>query len=135
MAKLVEELDSTLGPPSSKNSKRQTHSIANLEDSLPYLMACVNENFRMTPVFTMQLWRRVTRSEGLAIGNVVLPQNVRISLEPRVTVLLTPSAICRQTWQPAITCSTTTLLSGVSIMPRMIQSDGSMVARLDFTAP
>jgi cytochrome P450 len=88
MAKLIDELDSTLGHPSSKNPNRQTHAIANLEDSLPYLMACVNENFRMTPVFTMQLWRRVTRSEGLAVGNTVLPQNVRISPEPKGTVLL-----------------------------------------------
>ncbi|KJX97047.1 cytochrome p450 monooxygenase like protein [Zymoseptoria brevis] len=78
MARLVSELDSKLDP-LGQSTGRRTHAITGLEDSLPYLMACVRENFRMTPVFTMPLWRRVTASEGLAVGNTVIPPNTNVS--------------------------------------------------------
>lgn len=78
MKALLDELDSKLGPPS---AGRKTHAVSNLEESLPYLMACIHENFRMTPVFTMPLWRRVTRSEGLAVENTVIPPNVGLPLK------------------------------------------------------
>lgn len=77
MSKLMNELDSKLGPPDGVLG-RQTHPVTGLEDGLPYLMACIRENFRMTPVFTLPLWRLVTRSEGLIVGNTVLPPNVSI---------------------------------------------------------
>lgn len=74
MAQLLKELESTIGPPSGKG--RKTHAVTGLEDSLPFLMACIRENFRMTPVFTMPLWRKVTQSEGFAVGDIVLPPHV-----------------------------------------------------------
>jgi hypothetical protein len=38
-------------------------------------MACVRENFRMNPVFSMNLWRRVL-GESLQVGEYSIPHGV-----------------------------------------------------------
>ncbi|EXJ54897.1 uncharacterized protein A1O5_12963 [Cladophialophora psammophila CBS 110553] len=64
LAKLVSELDRNLPP---LNSHETSHSITLLEASLPYLRNCIKENFRINPVFTMPLARRVMPDEGIII--------------------------------------------------------------------
>ncbi|KAM6520189.1 hypothetical protein FALCPG4_013742 [Fusarium falciforme] len=68
-AKVVDEVDATLG-----NVESDIIPIEGLETRLPYMMACLNENFRMNSVFTMPLERRVTAKEGLDIGGHVIPK-------------------------------------------------------------
>lgn len=64
MSRLVTEIDENLpglGPDQS------AHSIALIESSCSYLRNCVKENFRINPVFTMPLARRVASPEGIVI--------------------------------------------------------------------
>ncbi|KAH7247760.1 cytochrome P450 [Fusarium solani] len=68
-AKVVDEVDATLA-----NVESDIIPIEGLETKLPYLMACLNENFRMNSVFTMPLERRVTAREGFEIGGHVIPK-------------------------------------------------------------
>ncbi|KAJ5409762.1 Cytochrome P450 E-class group I [Penicillium crustosum] len=58
-----------------------SYPIKGLEASLPYTMACVRENFRLNPVFTMPLWRCVGSPGGAKIGefDVACGTNVCIS--------------------------------------------------------
>lgn len=67
----MNEVDATLG-----NVESDIVPIEGLESRLPYMMACLNENFRMNSVFTMPLERRVTAKEGLEIGGHVIPKGV-----------------------------------------------------------
>ena len=76
LAAVQTEIESTL-PPLAKD--QIAYPIQGLESSLNYLMACVRENFRINPVFTMPLWRRVGRPDGLQIGEYHIPHNVRLS--------------------------------------------------------
>jgi cytochrome P450 len=48
-------------------------------ESLEHVVACVRENFRMDPVFTMTLWRRVTSPMGTEIGDHLIPHGVSFS--------------------------------------------------------
>ena len=73
LAAVQAEIESTL-PPLAVN--QIAYPIQGLELSLDYLMACVRENFRINPVFTMPLWRRVGRPDGLQIGEYHIPHNV-----------------------------------------------------------
>lgn len=67
MAQCISELDGNLP---ALESNRAAYPITEVEAALPYLRNCVKENFRLTPVFTMPLARRVTAPEGLTIdGN------------------------------------------------------------------
>lgn len=52
--------------------------VDDLERILPYMMACLNENFRMNSVFTMPLERKVVAKEGFMIEGHVVPEGVRI---------------------------------------------------------
>ncbi|KIX03159.1 uncharacterized protein Z518_06710 [Rhinocladiella mackenziei CBS 650.93] len=71
LAKLVSELDHNLPPLAPDQT---SHSISLLEASLPYLRNCIKENFRINPVFTMPLARRVTADEGVVIdGEHITP--------------------------------------------------------------
>jgi cytochrome P450 len=45
-------------------------------ESLEYVVACVRENFRTDPVFTMTLWRYVQDPAGVRIGNTIVPPGV-----------------------------------------------------------
>ena len=53
--------------------------IKGLEAKLPYTMACINENFRIHPVFTMPLPREVTSSEGHEIDGKRIPTGVSVN--------------------------------------------------------
>jgi len=72
LSQVVDELDTVLGP---LHRDQIAYQISGLELSLPYTMACIRENFRMNPVFTMNLWRRVL-GESLQIGENSIPQGV-----------------------------------------------------------
>lgn len=75
----------------SRNLAKQNdiYCIAGLEASLPYLGACIKENFRLNPVFTMPLWRRVPFSGGLSIGGVEVPPEVTPSAPTKLGIILT----------------------------------------------
>lgn len=49
-------------------------------------MACVRENFRMNPVFTMPLWRRVGAPGGAKIGEFDVPHGVSQKLSSGLDV-------------------------------------------------
>jgi cytochrome P450 len=72
MEKCMAEIDSL--PPLSEY--RSAYSFTEVETSLPYLRQCIKENFRITPVFTMPLARRVTAPEGVMIGGQRIPSGV-----------------------------------------------------------
>ncbi|KAL4895982.1 cytochrome P450 [Aspergillus ambiguus] len=72
-----EEILNVLGPiPDDKIA----YQVQGLEASLPYTMASVRENFRMNPVFTMPLWRRVHSPAGLQIGRFHIPHGTDICI-------------------------------------------------------
>ncbi len=73
MEKLHGEVDANLPPLVQGQS---AYPIGTLEASLPYLRDCIKENFRITPVFTMPLARRVTASEGINIDGNQIPKGV-----------------------------------------------------------
>ncbi|OGM48525.1 benzoate 4-monooxygenase cytochrome P450 [Aspergillus bombycis] len=56
------------------------YSIADVEASLPFLRNCMRENFRITPVFTMPLARRVMAPEGVVIAGHYFPQGTSIAV-------------------------------------------------------
>ncbi|KAF4889145.1 Bifunctional cytochrome P450/NADPH--P450 reductase [Colletotrichum fructicola] len=68
-AKVVEEIDSVV-----ENVGSAIVPIKDLEAKLPFVMACVDENFRMNAVFTMPLEREVTAKEGFEIEGHVIPK-------------------------------------------------------------
>lgn len=79
MNRVYEEIHATLGP----LPKDQTaYPITGLEASLDYTMACVRENFRLSPVFTMPLWRRVGYPTGVDIGEHHIPHGVGFPRTP-----------------------------------------------------
>ncbi|KAH7405628.1 cytochrome P450 [Phaeosphaeria sp. MPI-PUGE-AT-0046c] len=77
LAKCVVEIDAQLPPLS---DDRPAFSLAEVENSLPYLRQCIKENFRITPVFTMPLARRVINPEGVTIGGEHIPRGTSIAV-------------------------------------------------------
>lgn len=73
MAVMKEEIIGTLGL---LHLDQISYPIQGLEASLRYTMACVRENFRINPVFTMPLWRRIGHPDGLQIGDTRIPHGV-----------------------------------------------------------
>lgn len=73
MARCATEIDENLPPLTAGQS---SYSVADVETSLPYLRQCIRENFRITPVFTMPLARRVTAPEGVTISGRHIPHGV-----------------------------------------------------------
>lgn len=73
MAAVQEEITGTLGL---LHPRQISYPIQGLEASLKYTMACVRENFRINPVFTMPLWRRIGYPDGLQIGDTRIPHGV-----------------------------------------------------------
>ncbi len=53
---------------------------AGIESKLPYTMACIKENFRITAVFNMPLPRLVTSATGVDISGHHVPQGVKLTL-------------------------------------------------------
>ncbi|KAL4963139.1 cytochrome P450 [Aspergillus stella-maris] len=77
LGKVQEEILATLG---SLPSNQTSYPISGLEASLPYTMACIRENFRINPVFTMPLWRKVGYPGGLDIGQHHIPLGTNICI-------------------------------------------------------
>jgi cytochrome P450 len=71
--KLTEELCSVF--PKYDAGGKET-SYAGLESKLPYTMACIKENFRITAVFNMPLPRLVTDRKGVTISGCHVPPGV-----------------------------------------------------------
>ncbi|KAJ9663192.1 hypothetical protein H2198_000953 [Neophaeococcomyces mojaviensis] len=77
LSDLVSELDNKLPP---LEPDQPAHSITLLESSLSFLRDCVKENFRINPVFTMPLARRVTAREGIMIDGEHIPRGTSIAI-------------------------------------------------------
>lgn len=73
MSLVVSELDREL-----QDVQTEVIPIEGLEARLPYTMACINENFRINPVFTMPLPREVMAPEGAVIDGHIIPRHVSI---------------------------------------------------------
>ncbi|KAJ5825696.1 hypothetical protein N7474_002834 [Penicillium riverlandense] len=77
MAKCVAETDENLP---ALQPEENAYPVTVVEASLPYLRNCVKENFRITPVFTMPLARRVLVPGGLTIAGHHIPQYTSIAV-------------------------------------------------------
>lgn len=73
MRQCVNEIDQKMPPLAEDES---AYSITDAEASLPFLRNCIKENFRITPVFTMPLARRVLKREGIVIAGNHIPYMV-----------------------------------------------------------
>jgi benzoate 4-monooxygenase len=73
LKKVEREISETCGP---LGQDQISYPIGGLEATLQYTMACISENFRMNPVFTMNLWRRVHSREGAVIAGHHVPYGV-----------------------------------------------------------
>ncbi|KAE9579215.1 Cytochrome P450 monooxygenase gsfF [Colletotrichum fructicola] len=77
LRRCVEEIDANLQP---LNREKAAYSVTEVENSLPFLRACVKENFRLTPVFTMPLARRVTAPKGIVIAGRHIKQGTSVAV-------------------------------------------------------
>ncbi|KAF5572842.1 cytochrome P450 monooxygenase [Fusarium pseudoanthophilum] len=73
LKKVIKELDSSLS-----RHAGQVIPYAALEKDLPYTMACIQENFRINPVFTMPLPRKIMSPGGFTIQGQQLPQKTTV---------------------------------------------------------
>ncbi|ETS79298.1 hypothetical protein PFICI_09151 [Pestalotiopsis fici W106-1] len=77
LAKCIAEVDQSL---ERLTASKLAYSMAEVESSLPYLKTCIRENFRLTPVFTMPLARRVTAPEGITIAGRHIRQGTSVAV-------------------------------------------------------
>jgi cytochrome P450 len=84
-SKLSAEICSVL--PGYDDDSGKNVSYAGLESQLPYTMACIRENFRMSAVFNMPLPRVVTDPRGVEISGHHIPQGVSIPRVPKTAVI------------------------------------------------
>ncbi|KAJ5387707.1 hypothetical protein N7509_010248 [Penicillium cosmopolitanum] len=77
MNKCVTEIDEKL-PTLQPNES--AYSVTDAEASLPFLRNCIKENFRITPVFTMPLARRVLKGEGVIIAGNHIPSRTSVAV-------------------------------------------------------
>ena len=77
LSKCVAEIDSNLP---ALGDGQGAYPIMIAESSTPFLKQCIKENFRITPVFTMPLARRVMDPAGVVIGGYQFPQGVSLPL-------------------------------------------------------
>ncbi|KAL4806606.1 cytochrome P450 [Aspergillus unguis] len=77
MQACVEEIDSNLP---ALEPTEPAYSVTTAESSLPFLRNCMRENFRITPVFTMPLPRRVTDPAGVTIEGNHFPQGTSLAV-------------------------------------------------------
>ena len=73
MEECVKEIEANLPP---LTHGETAYSVSAAEAALPFLRNCIRENFRVTPVFTMPLARRVMNSTGVIIDGQHIPQGV-----------------------------------------------------------
>ncbi|KXH66818.1 hypothetical protein CSAL01_04788 [Colletotrichum salicis] len=73
--KVVEKVDAVV-----ENVGSAIVPIKDLKTKLPYVMAGLDENFRMNSVFTMPLERKVTATEGFEIEGHVVPKGKKTGL-------------------------------------------------------
>lgn len=85
-------------------------SLSDVECRLPYLRACVKENFRITPAFSMPLARYVTENETVLNGEEI-PRGVSFG-QPILTLLHRLIISCRLPSHSATMHSTITPKSG-----------------------
>jgi cytochrome P450 len=83
MNQCVTEIDEKLP---SLQPNQSAYSVTDAEASLPFLRNCIKENFRITPVFTMPLARRVLNAEGVIIAGNHIP--CRVSPTPKGPLLM-----------------------------------------------
>jgi hypothetical protein len=69
----VREIDQTL-----PGTVEVAYPVDGLEQKLTYTMACIQENFRINPVFTMPLTRKVTAQSGMTIDGYYVPNGVSL---------------------------------------------------------
>ncbi|KAK0377918.1 isotrichodermin C-15 hydroxylase [Colletotrichum limetticola] len=77
LSKCVQEVDENL---TSLDNGKNAYSITEVESSLPFLRTCVKENYRITPVFTMPLARRVTAPEGIMVAGRHIKQGTSVAV-------------------------------------------------------
>ncbi|KAL4936764.1 hypothetical protein BDV06DRAFT_233035 [Aspergillus oleicola] len=77
MQTCIEEIDSKL-PALEPNEP--AYSVTTAESSLSFLRNCVRENFRITPVFTMPLPRRVMDPAGITIEGDHFPKGTSLAV-------------------------------------------------------
>jgi cytochrome P450 len=77
LAQCVKEVDTNLDRLS---DEQPAYSVTQVETSLPLLRKCIKENFRITPVFTLPLERRITAPEGITISGRHIKQGVSVIL-------------------------------------------------------
>lgn len=73
MEECVKEIETNLPP---LTYGETAYSVSAAEAALPFLRHCIRENFRITPVFTMPLARRVMSPTGVMIDGQHIPQGV-----------------------------------------------------------
>ncbi|KAF5637703.1 benzoate 4-monooxygenase [Fusarium sp. NRRL 52700] len=71
--RVIQELDSNL-----PNHEGQVIPYEALEKDLPYTMACIHENFRINPVFSMPLPRKINTPGGVMIQGHQIPQKTTV---------------------------------------------------------
>ena len=86
MREVEHEITGNLNPLS---GAKPAFSITEIDASLPLLKKCMRENFRITPVFTMPLARRVTAPEGIVIADQHIPQGVSVTPSSSLSFLQT----------------------------------------------
>ncbi|KAJ5661981.1 uncharacterized protein N7477_009597 [Penicillium maclennaniae] len=77
MAQCVSEIDEKLPILQPHES---AYPVSMVETSLPYLRNCMKENFRITPVFTMPLARKVLMPQGIDIAGNHIPYATSIAV-------------------------------------------------------
>lgn len=120
MGRCVDEIRSKLPD---LGSNKVAYSVTEVEASLPFLRQCVRENFRITPVFTMPLPRRVVAPEGVIIAGEHIEQGV--GHNPVCDMLSGTNMLLRPQSQFVTMPSTTTQKSGESTTTYSTRTDGN----------
>ncbi|KAH7050192.1 putative benzoate 4-monooxygenase cytochrome P450 [Macrophomina phaseolina] len=79
MEKCVAEIDASI-PPLNRPSGQHAYTASDVEASLPYLRQCIRENFRISPVFTMPMERKVMAAGGVTISGQHIPQGTNVAI-------------------------------------------------------
>ena len=121
--KLTKEVDSCVS--FTETAGDSLAAYTGLEAQLRYGMACIRENFRITPVFTMPLPRKVTDPNGAVISGFQVPTGVSRGFLRPLTLAANRYSF-RPTYQCPITCSTMIPLFGVTTTSSGLK-DGSIL--------